>query len=404
MNKQFTYDVIIIGAGAAGLMCAAVAGARGRSVLLIERANKPGKKILMSGGGRCNFTNLDIQTDNFISDNPHYCKSALQQYTQFDFIELVNQYSIKWHEKTQGQLFCNDSSKDILNMLLAECERSGIKPMTSCNIESVWFDDVFQVKTEMAHYKSESLVVACGGLSVPTLGGSDYGYRLAKQFGMSVVDFSAGLVPFTLSGDLKILASELAGVSLTVTASTASAYSKKAAPMSFTDELLFTHRGLSGPAILQLSNYWMTGTEVVIDLLPDIQLEELLIAQKKQGSRHLKSFLATLLPPALVKQFEKRWWPEHNGRPIAEWPDKELQDIASRIKRWTFKPSGTEGYRTAEVTRGGVATRNLDSKTMVSKIMPGLYIIGEAVDVTGHLGGYNFQWAWSSGWVAAQHV
>jgi len=402
VNTKNKYDVIIIGAGAAGLMCAAVAGARGKRVLLLERSNKPGKKILMSGGGRCNFTNLDLQAENFISSNPHFCKSAIQRYTQYDFIELVNRYNIKWHKKNAGQLFCDDSSKPILNMLLQECENAAVTLVKSCNIESIWFEDKFQVKTEVTRYEAESLVVACGGLSIPTLGGSDYGLCLAKQFGMSVVKPLPGLVPLTLSGDLKSMASDLAGVSIAASVSTNNTRSNQ--ETVFDGQLLFTHRGLSGPAILQLSNYWDTSDDILIDLLPDIELGERLLAQKKQSSKLLRSLLGSLLPMTLVKQLEKRWWPDKENLFLSEWPDKDLFDVANRVKQWKFKPSGTEGYRTAEVTRGGVDTHGLNSRTMVSNIMPGLYFIGEAVDVTGQLGGFNFQWAWSSGWVAAQYV
>jgi len=385
-------------------MCAAVAGARGRKVLLIERANRPGKKILMSGGGRCNFTNLDTLPEKFVSKNSHYCKSALQQYTEQDFLELVNRYSIDWHEKEAGQLFCNESSKPVLNMLLAECDKANVKVVTGCEIESVWFENNFHLKAGSITYQAKSLVIASGGLSIPTLGGSDFGFRLAKQFGMQVIKTSPGLVPFTLSGDLKDMASALAGVSLSVRASTIYSELKKSTETTFSGQMLFTHRGLSGPAILQLSNYWRTGAEVVIDLLPEHDLEQLLLREKKHSHKKLRSYLSSLLPVTVVKQLEQRWWPEQANRSLLEWSNKELIAVAANIKRWTFKPSGTEGYRTAEVTRGGVDTHGLDSKTMESKIMPGLYFIGEAVDVTGQLGGYNFQWAWSSAWVAAQKV
>ncbi len=419
MNKHKQYDVVILGAGAAGLMCAAVAAARGRKVLLIERANKPGKKILMSGGGRCNFTNKNVSPENFISNNPHFCKSALGQYTQYDFLELVNRYEIEWHEKQAGQLFCIDSAKPILNMLLAECSKYGVKVLSKCDTESVWFDQGFQIKTDTMSYQAKSLVIASGGLSIPTLGGSDFGLRIARQFGMKVIDSSPGLVPLTLSGDLKEMASALSGVSLAVTASTLNSESKKPVETSFEGQLLFTHRGLSGPVILQLSSYWRTGTEITIDLLPEHDLQKLLLDQKKKcdykipkhrpgefkpSPKKLKSVLSELLPVTVVKQMEQRWWPELLNRSMTEWSDKDLIEVAKKIKQWTFKPSGTEGYRTAEVTLGGVDSNGLNSKTMVSKIMPDLYFIGEAVDVTGQLGGYNFQWAWSSAWVAGQYV
>ncbi|VAW79089.1 Uncharacterized protein YhiN [hydrothermal vent metagenome] len=413
------YDVVILGAGAAGLMCAAVAAARGRKVLLLEKANKPGKKILMSGGGRCNFTNKDVSPDNFLSNNPHFCKSALGRYTQHDFLELVNRYEIEWHEKQDGQLFCIDSAKPILNMLLAECDKYGVKVISKCDTESIWFDQEFKIKTGAVSYQARSLVIASGGLSIPTLGGSDFGLRIARQFGMTVIDSSPGLVPLTLSGDLKEMSSALSGVSLTVAASTLNSISKKSVETSFEGQLLFTHRGLSGPVILQLSSYWQTGSEITIDLLPEHDLQQILLNQKKKcdfkipkhrpgefkpAPKKLKSVLCELLPATVVKQMEQRWWPEYVNRSMIEWSDKDLIEVAKKIKQWTFKPSGTEGYRTAEVTLGGVDTNGLDSKTMVSKIMPGLYFIGEAVDVTGQLGGYNFQWAWSSAWVAGQYI
>ena len=391
------WDVIVIGAGAAGLMCAAVAGQHGRRVLVLERANKPGKKILMSGGGRCNFTNLYVEPGNFLSDNPHFCKSALSRYTQWDFIELVNKHAIPHHEKTLGQLFCDNSSRDILDMLLAEAKQVGAVLKTGCDIREVEYDGSFRVVTTQGEFRATSLVVACGGLSVPTLGGSDFGYRLAQQFGHNLIPLRAALVPFTFSDGFKLLSEKLSGLSVPVRMT--------AGGQSFLENMLFTHRGLSGPAVLQISSYWREGQTVQIDLLPGIDAGQWLLQLKtEQPKTLLRTVLSQQLPRKLVHELEGMWWQSEAEKPLAEWPDKQLLAVAEQLQCWTLKPSGTEGYRTAEVTLGGVDTGEVSSKTMESQRQPGLYFIGEVLDVTGHLGGFNFQWAWASGAAAGQSV
>lgn len=392
------FDSIIIGGGAAGLMCAITAAQRGKKILLLERSNKIGKKILMSGGGRCNFTNLFIEANNFLCQNPHFCKSALSQYTQWDFIALVEKHNIPYHEKTLGQLFCDRTSKDILNMLLAECKDAGVTIKTQCNITDVIHrDNSYQINTENEQYISESLVIASGGLSIPALGGSSYGYQLAKQFEIPCLATRAALVPFTFSDHYKPIFAELSGLSVDAEVSANNNH--------FREALLFTHRGLSGPAILQTSSYWHNGEDIIINLLPNDNAEELLIESKhKQSKNLLRSQLSHHLPKALVLQLEELWWPNYTELPLAEWNNKKLKEIANKLNNWTLRPAGTEGYRTAEVTIGGVNTDYLSSRTMESKTQKGLYFIGEVVDVTGHLGGFNFQWAWSSGYVAGISV
>ena len=391
------YDVIVIGGGAAGLMCALTAGQRGRRVLVLERANKVGKKILMSGGGRCNFTNLQVTPERFLSANPHFCKSALSRYTQHDFIALVEKHGIAYHEKSSGQLFCDLSSKQILAMLLDECARAGVDIRRNCAVVSLAGADGFRLETSQGAFAAGALVVASGGLSVPSLGGSDFGYTLARQFGLRLQPLRAGLVPLTFSGALGELSARLSGVSLRARV--------RSAAGSFVDDILFTHRGLSGPAVLQLSSYWQPGEPLQLDLLPDLAIADLLISFKQGRPRAvLRTQLAGYLPMKLVKELEALWWPDRAQTPLAELPDKFLKDIAGHLGNWVLRPAGTEGYRTAEVTLGGVDTRELSSQTMECKTRPGLYFIGEVVDVTGHLGGFNFQWAWSSGWVAGQHA
>ncbi|MGS2722262.1 NAD(P)/FAD-dependent oxidoreductase [Porticoccus sp. GXU_MW_L64] len=395
MNK---YDVVIIGAGAAGLMCAMTAGQRGRSVLVVERANKVGKKILMSGGGRCNFTNLYVQPENYLSANPHFCKSALSRYTQWDFIDLVNKHHIAHHEKTLGQLFCDGSSKQIVQLLLDECGRAGVTVLTDCDLRAVSTDDNgFVVQTSRGVFSASSVVVASGGLSIPTLGGSGVGYDIARQFGHQVLPLQAGLVPFTVTDSLKELCGALSGVSVDATVSCSGEY--------FRENILFTHRGLSGPAILQISSYWQPGTALVINLLPDCDAGEWLRDEKQtQPKTLLRTVLANRLPRKLVQQLERLWWQAQAQLPLAEIADSVLQELGTQFNNWLLKPAGTEGYRTAEVTLGGVSTDGLSSKTMESQHQTGLYFIGEVVDVTGHLGGFNFQWAWASGYVAGQVV
>ena len=396
-----TWDVIVIGAGAAGLMCALTAGARGRRVLVLEKANKTGKKILMSGGGRCNFTNLYIDPDNFLSQNPHFCKSALSRYSQWDFIELVKKHQIPYHEKTLGQLFCDSSSKDILKLLLDECAVANVEIKSLVDITSVSKAENFQLngRIESSDFKIEcdSLVVACGGLSIPKLGGSDYGYRLAEQFGHQVLPLRAALVPFTFSDKFKLLANKLSGVSLPA--------SVTVDEKTFDENILFSHRGLSGPAILQISSYWREGKTVTVNLLPTLDVVTFLLDVKyNQPKALLHNILARHLPRSLVRELEPLWWPNLADKPIAEIADQQLDEIARQFNHWQLKPAGTEGYRTAEVTLGGVDTNQLSSRSMMSKTVANLYFVGEVVDVTGHLGGFNFQWAWSSGYAAGNAV
>ncbi len=394
-----SYDSIILGAGAAGLMCALTAGRRKRRVLLLECSNKAGKKIWMSGGGRCNFTNLQVAPDRFLSANPHFCKSALSRYTQWDFIELVERHGIEYFEKEtvnglSGQLFCRQSSKQIVAMLLDECAAAGVQILTRCETEKVSHKNAFQLDTSEGTFSSETLVVACGGLSIPSLGGSGFGYQLARQFGLDVLPTSAGLVPFTLSGDMLKMCGRLSGLSCEVVLSSGS--------ISFREDLLFTHRGLSGPAALQLSSYWKPGDFIRLDLLPGVDLNALLAGWKKKHPKALlRTQLSMQLPRRLVLELETLLWPKQRETPLAEWPERLLLEIANRLQAWEIKPAATEGYRTAEVTLGGVDTRNLSSKTMESGTS-GLFFIGEVVDVTGHLGGFNFHWAWSSGHAAGE--
>ena len=390
-------DVVVVGGGAAGLMCAIAAGQRGRQVVVLEGSNKIGKKILMSGGGRCNFTNLHTEPLRFIGANPHFCKSALSRYTQWDFISLVEKHDIAYHEKALGQLFCDNSSKDIVAMLSSECEEAGVKILTECADSTVSDNNGFVLKCSKGNFSCESLVIATGGLSIPKMGASDFGYRLARQFSMRVLDTSAGLVPFTLTGALHDLCNRLSGVSCKATVT--------AADTHFTEDILFTHRGLSGPAMLQASSYWSPGESITVNLLPDVKLGELLLATKRSRPKSsLRGLLTESLPKALVSELQEIFWPELQDVALADFTDEQLRQIADNLQSWSIKPAATEGYRTAEVTMGGIDTNELSSKTMESKQHPGLYFIGEVVDVTGHLGGFNFQWAWSSGQAAGQVV
>ena len=390
-------DVIVIGGGAAGLMSAITAGSRGRSVVVLEGSNKIGKKILMSGGGRCNFTNLHCEPSRFISHNPHFCISALSRYTQWDFIALVEKHGIPYHEKTLGQLFCDNSSKDIVAMLLAECESAGVDIRTHCKIDTAKFDDGFTVTSDKGSFRSESLVIASGGLSIPKMGATGFGYQVARQFGHSVYDTTAGLVPFTFSGAFHEMTGRLSGVSAPATVN--------AGNTTFAEDILFTHRGMSGPAILQASSYWSPGEEIVVNLLPGRDVAGFLLdAKQSQPKSLLRTVLATTLPRALVNELQTLLWSEVADTPLTEITDDALTRIAGDLTHWSLKPAGTEGYRTAEVTLGGVDTTELSSKTMESSQQAGLYFVGEVVDVTGHLGGFNFQWAWSSGWAAGKAV
>ncbi len=389
-------DVIIIGAGAAGLMCAIAAGKRQRKVLVLDHANKPGKKILMSGGGRCNFTNIHTQPDNFISHNLHFCKSALSRYTPRDFIELVKQHKISFHEKTLGQLFCDNKSKEILDMLLTECEQVGAEIRLNTKIENIdkLNDHHFKIKTSRGDFHCQSLVIASGGLSIPTMGASPFGYKVAEQFGIKVWPTRAGLVPLTLHNEDKEKLSALAGVSVDSLVSTAQ--------QSFRENSLFTHRGLSGPAILQISSYWQPGEKLMINMLPEIDLIEKLNWHKHQHpQKQLNTVLAEYLPKRVVETFINTTSAE---KKLASISLHEFEQVAAQINSWQIKPNGTEGYRTAEVTLGGVDCDAISSKTMQANNVAGLYFIGEVLDVTGWLGGYNFQWAWSSAWAAGQVV
>mgnify|MGYP000847382691 CR=1 FL=1 len=390
-------DVVIIGAGAAGLMCAAQSAARGRSVLLIDHANKAGKKILMSGGGRCNFTNLYVEPGNFLSGNAHFCKSALARYTQWDFIELVGKHGVAWHEKKLGQLFCDNKSSDILELLLAECAEHGVDLRLDTSVQAVEkSSDGYHLQTSLGVVDCRALVIATGGLSIPTLGATGFGYQIARQFGHSLLPTRAGLVPFTLTDPaLKQLCTELSGTSVEDCRVSCNG-------QSFVENILFTHRGLSGPAILQISSYWQPGDAVHIDLLPSVDLPAWLAEQQRdRPNSELKTLLGELFTKKMAGLLCELWFA---SKPIKQYGIRELEQIAAQLADWTLVPAGTEGYRTAEVTLGGVDTREVSSKTMESQKSPGLYFIGEVLDVTGHLGGFNFQWAWASAHAAAQSL
>ena len=393
------YDVIVIGGGAAGLFCALTAGQRGRSVLVLDSSNKVGKKILMSGGGGCNFTNLDITPENYLSYNLHFCISALNRYNQWQFIDLVEHHQIPYHEKSHGELFCDNSSKDILKMLLDECAAAQVVIRTKAIVSQIEPIEEGGFNLSVAGQKicCQSLVVASGGLSIPTLGASGFGYDIAEQFGLNVLPRSAGLVPFTFSDWVKDISETNSGLSLDVEMSVNG--------MSFRENLLFTHRGISGPAALQLSSYWKPGQFISINLLPDQDAQALLLGYKQS---HPKSLLRNLIGPLLSKGFtqslQARYWPQYAETPAAEIPNTVLVSLAGHLSNWQLKPSGTEGYRTAEVTLCGVDTDHISSKTMECKSQSGLYFVGEVLDVTGHLGGYNFQWAWASGYAAGCYV
>lgn len=378
-------------------MSAATAAARGRRVLVLDHANKAGKKILMSGGGRCNFTNMYCEPGNFLSANPHFCKSALARFTQWDFIGLVAKHGVPYHEKKLGQLFCDNKSSDILEMLLAECAESGAEIRLDTAVQSIEkTESGFVLQTDLGTVACQSLVVACGGLSIPTLGATGFGYQIARQFGHEVLPTRAGLVPFTLTDpQLKTLCTELSGTSVEDCLVSCNG-------QSFKENILFTHRGLSGPAILQISSYWQPGDSIEINLLPHIDLPQWLGTQ--QGERpnsELKTLLAELFTKKMANLLADDWFV---SKPMKQYTPAELRVIAERLSNWQLVPAGTEGYRTAEVTLGGVDTREVSSKTMESLKTPGLYFVGEVLDVTGHLGGFNFQWAWASGYAAAQYV
>jgi predicted Rossmann fold flavoprotein len=390
---KLNLDVIVIGAGAAGMMCAAIAGQRGRRALLIEHAPKLGEKIRISGGGRCNFTNIHCRPENFLSENPDFCRSALARYTPRDFIALVEKHGIAYHEKKLGQLFCDESSQSIIDMLRAECDTNGVQWQMPCDVSATEkIGDRFVVKTHKGEFRSASLVIATGGLSVPKLGASPFGYTVADQFGLAIVPPRAGLVPLAFDAQELARYGDLSGVSVDALVSCHGG--------CFRENLLFTHRGLSGPAILQISSYWTPGEPIHIDLLPVRSPDAILLA-----SRRSRALPATVLSEALPRRFAQQWCEAMGAtQPIDQMSDKALLALADALHDWQVKPCGTSGYAKAEVTLGGVDTKELSSKTMEAKRMPGLYFIGEVVDVTGHLGGFNFQWAWASGFAAGQSV
>lgn len=455
-------DVIIIGAGASGLMCAIAAGKRGRKVVVIDHAKEPANKILMSGGGRCNFTNLNISSQSYISNNPHFCKSALKQYTQWDFIELLRYHNIRFEERSHGQLFCLNSSREILDMLLKECKKVNVKFSMSCTIDKIerrecsqtlykagpadtrkqieseeddknniscGEDHIFLISTSSTVYQCRSLVIATGGLAQPSSGATPFGYQIAEQFGIKVWPPSAGLVPFTLTPSDKTVSAPLSGISVESIVQIERVSSEKensetkrsekgvaekkssnktasrrdlSGKISFRENILFTHRGLSGPAILQISSYWHPGDSIVVNLLPDLNLfDALILKQRELKSRKLKSILSEMLPRRLITAVVPERYCEMRFGDIS---NRDLRQIADRLQRWVIKPGGSEGYRTAEVTVGGVDCDAISSKTMEAREVKGLFFTGELLDVTGWLGGYNLQWAWSSGWCAGQAV
>ncbi len=387
-------DVLVIGAGAAGMMCAIEAGKRSRSVMIIDHAEAPGEKIRISGGGRCNFTNLHCTPANFLSDNPHFCKSALSRYTQQDFIKLVEKHGIHWHEKTLGQLFCDDSARQIIQMLVTEMQSAQVRLFLDTSVSVITHDgSTFQTETDRGTIQSTSVVIATGGLSIPKMGATGFGYDIARQFGHNIVPTRAALVPLLFAPDILAATKPLAGLSIDPS-------SVSHQKTTFREGMLFTHKGISGPSILQISSYWQEGDEIRLDLLPDTDVfEELKKRRQTQARQMLHNVLAMLVPKRLADIVCAEL---ETDMPMADLSDKKLRLIADRLQNWRVTPTGSEGYRTAEVTLGGLDTRELSSKTMESQKQPGLYFIGEVVDVTGWLGGYNFQWAWSSGWVAGQ--
>lgn len=398
------YDAVIIGAGASGLMCALTAGDRGRKVLVIDHANKIGKKILISGGGRCNYTNMYAEPANYLSGNPHFCKSALSRYTQWDFQALVDKHNIPWHEKTLGQLFCNHQSSDIVEMLMEECRNSGVAVRLKASLNHVKRSETsesFLLETTLGKIHCKSLVVATGGLSFPTMGASGLGYELAEQFGHHLVERLPGLVPFTMDKQWLAHFIELSGVSADIIVSCNG--------QSFRENLLFTHRGMSGPAILQISSYWRPGNKVSINWLPGLSIEDWLndLRESKPKAEFrsvLSDKLTRRLATALCTYGELQKITDSGSKPVNQFSPAELQRLAENLEAWEFMPAGTEGYKKAEVTLGGVATDNISSKTFESQNQAGLYFIGEVLDVTGHLGGFNFQWAWASGYCAGLYI
>ena len=404
-NTQ-SYDVIILGGGAGGLFCAITAAKRGKNVLVLEKSNKLGKKILMSGGGRCNFTNHFVNPHNFLSQNNHFCKSALSQYTAQDFISMVVDHNIEFEEKKHGQLFCVNSAKDIVEMLVNECEKYKVTIITNASTSTVKYIDsiyylssIIETKKNTTNLSAESnkLVIATGALSVPTLGGSGFGYDIAKQFQLKITNLQAGLVPFIFTDSIKNICENLAGVSHNVEVSCNGT--------TFSEDILFTHRGLSGPVILQISNYWYLGDSISINLIPELSISDHIKEIKKTKPKLLiKSILVNMMPKALVVELENLLWSNLANKPIGEWSNSQIEILSNNLHNWVLKPSSTEGYRTAEVTMGGVDTDFISSKSMEVKNQKGLYFIGEVLDVTGHLGGFNFQWAWASAYVAGNDL
>jgi predicted Rossmann fold flavoprotein len=385
-------DVVIIGAGAAGLMCAIEAGKRNRSVLVLEHMNKIGKKISVSGGGRCNFTNTNLGSENYLSANPHFSKSALSRFTPFDFVSIVERHGIEYYEKEKGRLFCRGTSGDIVKMLRLECRSAGVEMRMNCRVVSITKTDRFHISTDSDGVESVSLVIATGGLSYPSLGATDLGFRVADKFGLKVTQLKPALVPLVFGRQDVEKYRELSGVSFDAMVS--------CGDRQFHGEVLFTHRGLSGPAILQASSFWNSGDEIVIDLMPGRNVYELLLSRRRSRTE-----LSNLLSEYLPRRFSHRWCElSAPSMPLCRHTEKELEDIAHRLHSWTIRPKGTEGYRHAEITAGGIDTGELSSKTMAAKKVPGLYFVGEVVDVAGQLGGYNLQWAWSSGFAAGQYA
>ena len=402
MAKQ--YDVAVIGAGAAGMMCAAVAAQRGKRVVLIDHAAKLAEKIRISGGGRCNFTNINAGPANFLSENPHFCKSALSRYTPQDFLALVKKHRIGYHEKHRGQLFCDDSAEQIIQMLKEECAEGLVTWRMPCQVGSVEnTSEGFLIATDTGDILADSLVIATGGLSIPKIGATDFGYRIATQFGLNIIEPRPGLVPLTFDGPSWEAFAPLSGIALEVEVATGSGKGKGAKRGHFREDLLFTHRGLSGPAILQISSYWQPGTPIVLNLLPDMDVAQVLIEGKGAIKKQLGNVLSQWLPVRLAEGLLLANGFEPDAR-LADMQDAKLRKLGDAINRWAIVPTGSEGYRKAEVTLGGVDTRELSQQSMMANKVPGLYFIGEAVDVTGWLGGYNFQWAWASGVAAGQAV
>jgi predicted Rossmann fold flavoprotein len=390
------YDVIIIGAGAAGLMCGIEAGKRGRKVLILDKADKIGKKILISGGGRCNFTNLYTEPDNFISDNPHFCKSALSRYTQWNFIALMEKHGLSWEEKSLGQLFCDQKAKAVVELLVNECRDVNVTIELRSNIQSIHKDDGFIVATTTEDYSATSLVIATGGPSIPAMGSTDFAIGIAKQFSINTIPFIPALVPFTFSlQQLDTFFKDLSGISTMVSITSKSGH-------NFKEAILFTHRGISGPAVLQISSYWKSGESISINLFPD---EDIGVWLTQQREEHPLAELKTILSYKLAKRLSGKLCDTlFTNKPMQQFNATDLEYIANQLNNWQLTPNGTEGLRTAEVSLGGIDTNELSSKTMEAKKVEDLYFIGEGVDVTGHLGGFNFQWAWASGWCAGQFV